>query len=147
MKFLAALLLGSACAHAHFVHYFSYLTFTTFEGFGGDWDENELLVYTDNDDSCRTVGSSTDYGSGSNFGITVDGTYRFPARDGHADFTLHFYDNPSKEGRFSVGDNVGWVKYETGEWYWLTYYYGSCCHETTFGQQSDVRYMLKVEGD
>lgn len=147
MKLLAAVLLGSAVAHAHFVHYFSYMTFTTFEGFGGDWNEDELLLYADNDDSCHAADTSTDSGSGKTVDIGAGGSYRFPARNGHADFTLHFDDNPSKEGRFNVGDTVGSVTYKTGESYALTYYYGSCCHETTIGQQSDVRYMLKVEGD
>lgn len=146
MKLLATLLLGATGANA-FVHYFSYLTFTTFEGFGGDWDENEELVYTDNDDSCSAAGSSTDSGDSRTDDISAGGSYHYPARDGHADFTLHFDDNPSIEGRFNVGDTVGSVSYTTGESYPLIYYYGSCCDRVTFGQQSGIRYMLKVQGD
>ncbi|KAL4787734.1 hypothetical protein BJX76DRAFT_318204 [Aspergillus varians] len=117
-------LLATPAVHA-FKYYISETNETGCQGAAADCWTTQLIIVTNDDDSCKAINNSTDNDGGP---LKRGESRKWPAQNGHPAFTIVMNDNANYDST-KIGDKVGNVKYD-GKTLPLTVSYGACCKAT-----------------
>ncbi|KAJ5483284.1 hypothetical protein N7530_002530 [Penicillium desertorum] len=115
-------LLATPAVHA-FKYYISETNETGCQGAAADCWTTQLIIVTNDDDSCDAINNSADNDGGP---LKRGESREWPAQDGHPAFTI-VMNNDDNYDSTNVGDQVGNVKWDDGKTYPLTVSFGASC--------------------